>query len=336
MPGFNSTKLPPLVAGRRMSHQRVSFSGASIGQASDGHESDASVLARLNPLALTEGDMMERHNRLMQFQDVPVTQILAREAPQATSEAQPSTSSDAEGLDQTTSSLRKKSSMKEEPVSTTVTHTQYLLKSRADASAFYNKALVKVENRAVERRLKYWKKFKALSLTGPPLPFHATPAAILHHVEKVITRDERLSNRQEEYDREKAWFDQLRSYCAENYSHPTVQKMLNKAGTFIALDKPSPEPQQFFTHILTMVKPTEILSSDVSSASIHIGKVFNVPKVDVIASRRKEARGFIADRTEDLGQELAKTDSQVPKVDLPEPKDPVEQSQDPSEPAPPQ
>lgn len=191
-----------------------------------------------------------------------------------------------------------------ERLSAVASHQQFLLALRGGADGFFGRCDRALERQQSDRRVKYRKKYAALDIGGEPLPFRATPAAVLHHVERVITLDERQSHREEEFTRELSGFNAVRAHCEECYRHPQVTALLSSAATLIAIDRPSPSPALYFAHVFSVLAPADLLFHDVMAASLHLATLFGVPHPEVVAAARSKANRFVAARIADLDKTL--------------------------------
>lgn len=244
----------------------------------------------------------------MQFKDVVAAQVLA-----------PDWAPKKEDDEVAANQPRENGSPEKKPEGETsaVTHAGFMLNLSDNYDSLLKRSLSRLDRKMVECRFKYWKKYVALDLHGGNLPFYATPTSILHHVERVITRDERITTRQEEYEKEIKFFHQLRTYIESNFQHPLVIEMLRVAESFLRPDRPSPKAEQFFAGVLPMLRAEDCLINEVVSASIHIGKVFSVSKNDVIEALRRHARSYVVSHHLELVQFIKKcNDEHVPPVVL--------------------
>ena len=145
--------------------------------------------------------------------------------------------------------------------------------------------------------------------SAPPRPaarahlrFYATPAAILRHVEHVVSRDQNGdSNRGERFDRELQWLDDLKLYSKMNYRHPLAKRVIASACTCYASDRltatsPAPDGDDYRHFVLGEVQPDEFLFTEVVSVCLHLAPLFGVSRADAVAMIRTKASRFIDDR----------------------------------------
>jgi hypothetical protein len=122
-------------------------------------------------------------------------------------------------------------------------HPQFRMTMLLSSDKFYTSSKDTLGRKATEQKAKFDKKYRALDVGGAPLPFHATAAAILHHVDAVIHRDEHLSSRRDRHERRLEGLRELQTYLVQATHHPKVLKMLEFTRGYYAIDKPDPTPR---------------------------------------------------------------------------------------------
>lgn len=185
-----------------------------------------------------------------------------------------------------------------------VSHPKFRMEMTAASDKFYNTALHRFDRRVHDQVTKYEKKYAALDVSGAALPFRATAAAVLHHVEAVIRRDERMSARQDAFDAELRKLDEVRTFVAQSYIHPSVFGMLRAAEGYFRFDRAMPGPSDFFDQIISTVDDADFLFDDVVSGAVHIATLFGVQERAVIQHVRGRAAHFIHDRPTQLERAL--------------------------------
>jgi hypothetical protein len=190
-------------------------------------------------------------------------------------------------------------------------HPKFRLRMVEGNNSFYASTRDELHRKANEQKSKFDKKYRALDVGGDPLPFRATAVAILHHVEAVIQRDEKLSSRQDRFDRHLDGLRDLRAYLTHATHHPKVLEMFDVTVRFFGVDKAAPTPDQFFHETLRVLDDLDFLFHDVLEGAVHIATVYGVSEQDVVAHARTRAARFIHDRPTQLLAAMQDTEART-------------------------
>jgi hypothetical protein len=292
--------VPPL--GRAVAQQALSPGSAASGATRDqsatagqlgtspgGHSKANASPRTADQLHASAAESLRLRKR---FKAVPAQQILSRDYRPAS----PGDKANAKGGQSDLSSKLR-------------THPHFQAELYARGDSFHQGARDRFARKQQEQRPKYDKKYRALDVGGAPLPFHATPAAILHHVEAVIQRDERASSRADKYASQLAELQDIAAYLQAHARHPKVATMLEITSGLFGPDRPDPGQEHLFGQTFAALEDSDFLFHDVVDACVHIGAAYGVGEKAIIDHARSRAGRFIHDQPQRLLETMERVDA---------------------------
>ena len=172
-----------------------------------------------------------------------------------------------------------------------------------ESDAFLTSCMSQIERRNADRKKKYLKKFAALNLSVH-LPFHATANAILHHVERLIVKEDRESTWREEHDAALKLFREIELYCRQHFSNPQSLELLRETRCILVDEQTVPEAPMFNARLMKLLPPTSFLLDEVVTVASHLSVLYGVSKGEAIEYIRERASSFVEDHTVDLVSQL--------------------------------
>lgn len=163
-----------------------------------------------------------------------------------------------------------------------------------------------IDRRSTERKKKYLKKYAALNLNSP-LPFYATGAAILHHVERIIVREDRESTWREEHKAAVKLFREIETYCVEQFTNPLSLELLRETRTILLDEQTVPAAPMYPSRLLKLLPPTALLLDEVVTVASHLAALYHVTRNEAVAFIRERAASFVEDHTRQLEAKLARS-----------------------------
>jgi hypothetical protein len=173
-----------------------------------------------------------------------------------------------------------------------------------DSEQFFAECFAELDRHNADRKKKYLKKYAALNLKEV-LPFRASGAAILHHVERIIVREDRESTWREEHAAAVRQMQEIEAYCSEHFTNPHSKALLAETRTILVSEETVPTAAMFSSRLLRVVPPTSLLLDEVVTTASHLSSLFLVSKPQAVAAIRDLAARFVEDHTVELEAQLS-------------------------------
>lgn len=189
------------------------------------------------------------------------------------------------------------------PIPSGEKHIAVLNVAHQSSDLFFESCAASLSRRKAEQKTKYHKKFKALNLDSD-LPFRASASAVLHHVERLIVKEERASSRRDAHTKVVVLFEEIEAYCLNHFSNPQATQLVHNTRRLIVDEDIIPAKEMYLPRVVLTVAPQMFLIDEVMTTAVHLAEVFVTSRREAIDLIRQHAEAFIVNRCDALSSTL--------------------------------